>query len=92
MNQVSDLLDALLPDAYWHIDRTPIRHPCLEVLYRNTLLSGFFVIGDSLEWTENVQVLHLAIEPFGSIFRHQEQGGNFGGTGAGVAEALVSPS
>lgn len=51
-----------------------------------------FVGRHSLEWTEKVQVLHLAIEALGSIFRHHEQGGNFGGTGAGVAEALVSPS
>jgi len=92
VNQGGDSLDALLPDAYWHIDRTPIRHPCLEALYHNTLSSALFTSRYSLEWTENVHVLHLAMEAFGSIFRHQEQGGNFGGTGAGVAEALVSPS
>jgi hypothetical protein len=92
MNQVRDLLDALLPDAYLRIDRTPNRYPCFEVLYHSTLLSAPLALSDLLECTEKVHVLHLAIEPFGSIFRHHEQGGNLGGTGTGVAEALVSPS
>jgi len=89
---VGDSLDALLPDAYLHIDRTPNRRPCFEVLYHSTLLSAPLALSDLLECTEKVHVLHLAIVPFGSIFRHHEQGGNFGGTGTGVAEALVSPS
>jgi hypothetical protein len=88
----ADSPDALPLNVYWRRGRTPSLLPSPERQYHNTLPSVLPNNVGLLECTEKVHVLHLAMDPFGSILRHQEHGGSFVGAGAGVVEALVSPS